>query len=146
MIRRDALGDDGGPAWVLIDQSEHARVSGDLARAWGRGRFRVVDPRDTVVSAIYRHDDGWPAYDRAPDVDSHTGRPVAFTEMELGTAQAIWTQSIEKMADLGPLAQYIVACHFVAMRRDGERAVTPDGAEFVRTFQTHIWSMRRTCR
>ena len=135
MIRRDARAEDGTPVWVLVDQVEHARVSGDLARSWGGAGFTPPDPHHTVVSAIYRHDDGWPVYDQAPDTDPAAGLPCEFTEMEMHTANAIWSGSIEKVADLGPLAQYIVASHFVTLRCEGQRADSPEAVRFIRTYR-----------
>ncbi len=34
MIRRDFTFDDGTAGWLLISQVEHARISGELTRAW----------------------------------------------------------------------------------------------------------------
>jgi hypothetical protein len=35
MIRRNQTDDDGQAAWLLISQIEHARLSGEMAAAWG---------------------------------------------------------------------------------------------------------------
>lgn len=134
MIRRDAHTGDGDKAWVLIDQVAHAHVSGDLAKYWGTGPIVPVEPREILLPTIYRHDDGWTSYDREPDIDAESGRPFAFTEMPLRTANVIWSRSIEQVADLGALSQYVVASHFVSMRSDGERGSTPMALEFVQHF------------
>lgn len=141
MIRRHIEAAGSEPAWMLIDQVEHARLSGALAEHWGAHNFWPVEPRDTVLAAIYRHDDGWADYDRLPELDPHGGHPLSFTELDVAPAQAIWARSIQKVADLGPLAQYMVAGHFVALRRDGDRADTLEGARFVREFEArcHQW-------
>ena len=65
MIRRDVCDASGGRAWLLIDQIEHARVAGDLAKVWGAGDFAGLEPRDVVLPTIYRHDDGWSSFDQA---------------------------------------------------------------------------------
>lgn len=136
MIRRDTYADQETPAWVLIDQVEHARVSGDLARSWGAAGFAPLDPREIVLTTVYRHDDGWRGYDRSPDIDPERGWPVAFTEMEINAAHAIWSRSIQEVADLGPLAQFLVASHFIARCRVSSRANRPEAVQFVQQHQS----------
>jgi hypothetical protein len=135
MIRRDATTSDGSPGWVLIDQVEHARLAGDLARCWGAGEFAPLEPRDVVLPTIYRHDDGWVDWDRDPGIDCVSGRPLAFTEMPVETAQALWSQSIANVASLGPLSQYLVAGHFVALRSGGDRAQSKAAVEFTTRYR-----------
>lgn len=141
MIRRDVRSTNGEPAWVLIDQVEHARIAGDLAKFWGADGFAELEPRKIVLPTIYRHDDGWLDYDPAPEVDVELGRPYSFTEMPIDTAHAIWSRSIDEMADLGPLSQYLVASHFIVRRRDGARSATPEAVRFLQTYRTrcHQW-------
>jgi hypothetical protein len=135
MIRRDMRAANGEPAWVLIDQVEHAHVAGDLARFWGGGGYAGLRPRDIVLPTIRRHDDGWMSFDAEPEVDVELGRPYAFTEMPMETAHAIWSRSIDLVADLGPLSQYLVASHFTALRQDGTRSESPPAQRFVETNQ-----------
>jgi hypothetical protein len=118
MIRRDvpAKGDSQAQ-WALIAQVEHARLSGELAEQWGAAPFEPLVPRDELLWAIAHHDDGWLAWDAAPQVDPQTGMPRSFTEMEIDDSIAIWTGSIEGAAARGPLAGYVVAGHFAALAR-----------------------------
>ncbi len=141
MIRLDIQAEGAEPAWMLIDQVEHARLSGALAEHWGVHNFFPLEPRDFVLAAIYRHDDGWAHYDRPPGLDPHSGHPLSFTELDVKAAQTIWARSIQQVADLGPLAQYMVAGHFVALRRDGDRADTREGVRFVCEYEArcHQW-------
>jgi hypothetical protein len=114
MIRRsDNTG--GVERWVLISQVEHARLSGRLAEAWSGGGLAPLNPHAEMVAAITHHDDGWAAWEVAPKVDPHTGRPLDFTEMPLTDSLAIWRESIGRAADLGPLAAYMVSGHFSAL-------------------------------
>lgn len=117
MIRRDAIDDRGSAVWILIAQRDHALLAGELARPWGNPPCQPLAAATILLPAIARHDDGWMAWDAAPEVSPETGRPIDFTEMEVETADAIWAESIASLADLGPLAQYAVAGHFTALRQ-----------------------------
>jgi Protein of unknown function (DUF3891) len=118
MIRRDLPADENSPArWVLIPQTEHARLAGNLAEHWGADGFAPLKPHDELLWAIAHHDDGWPDWDRAPDVDHSTGIPRSFTEMEIDDSLAIWSASIDGAARAGKLEGSLVAGHFCALAR-----------------------------
>jgi hypothetical protein len=117
MIRRDHTTADGQHRWVLIAQPEHARLSGLLAESWGAAPFVPLDPRDELLAAIYHHDDGWADWERSPQVDPQSGRPLAFTEMPLADSLAIWRGSIDAASRFGELAAWAVAGHFSALLR-----------------------------
>ncbi|QDU39823.1 hypothetical protein Mal4_41710 [Maioricimonas rarisocia] len=89
MIRRTSEN-----SWLLIAQTEHARIAAELARAWGNDRFAPLSLADWLVPAIRHHDDGWSDWDDAPHVDPETGTPRDFTEMAMADATAIWRRSI----------------------------------------------------
>lgn len=114
MIRRTS-NRSGDPLWILISQVEHARLSGLLAEHWGQHPYAPLSPHEEMVAAIGHHDDGWAAWEVAPKVDAQRGRPLDFTETPLTDSLAIWRDSIERAADLGPLAAYMVSGHFSAL-------------------------------
>lgn len=102
MIRRTH--EDG---WLLIRQTEHARLSADLARAW-----RPVLP-DQTIHLIERHDDGWDLWEEAPESDD--GLPLNFTEIPSASHIAIWERSIGRLQD--PYHKLLVsrhACHLMS--------------------------------
>jgi hypothetical protein len=129
MIRRELAASDGvSAAWVLISQIDHAHLAGQLAEHWGAGGFAAVEPRDQLLWAIYHHDDGWLEWDRSPGVNSETGVPRQFTEMEPAETLAIWTKSIDAAAARGPLEGYLVAGHFCRLGRRGTAGKESDPA------------------
>jgi hypothetical protein len=117
MIRRDFQAPDGRNFWALVSQVEHARLSAEMARAWGSAECPPLDFADEMLPAIYRHDDGWAEWEQHPGVDPASGRPLNFTEMPLGESLEIWERSIAAAAQFGPLAGYVVSGHFVALLR-----------------------------
>lgn len=110
MIRRDIHAADGTPAWLLISQLAHARLSAELAQRWDMRRSPLVEPCRTFVETVRRHDDGWQAWELRPEV--HDGRPRDFMEMPLDESLGIWRRSIAVAGTLSPLSAIIVGSHF----------------------------------
>ena len=102
---------------MLISQIEHARLSYELATGWGAAGVQPLMPREPLLAAVLHHDDGWAEWERMPDVDPESGRPLSFLEMPIDAGVVIWRRSIDIAAELGPLAAYIVAGHFAALVR-----------------------------
>lgn len=115
MIRRDSRDEQQAACWLLIAQRDHARISGELAAAWGGPGFARLAAWPNLVAAVTVHDDGWAEWDASPAVDPRTGAPRAFTEMPLGDALTIWRRSIDRAEQIGPLAACVVARHFLAL-------------------------------
>jgi hypothetical protein len=124
MIRRDVQLADGRPAWALISQVEHARISALLA-SHCRGRFGAEYAslvRDEVLVAIAAHDDGWVEWEQAPRLDPQHGRPLSFMELPVEESTAIWSRSIAVADQIGPLAAWMVSGHFVRLLEHSEHA------------------------
>jgi hypothetical protein len=115
MIRRDHRDAEGQQHWLLVPQAEHARLSGEMALAWGAAPFERPEPADQLLPALFHHDDGWTHWDRRPEVDPASGRPLNFTEMPLAESLPIWQRSIYTATDFGPLAGWVVSGHFAAL-------------------------------
>lgn len=133
MIRRNITLADGTRYWSLISQVDHARISGELAAAWGNEHAApVICPpdcdspgpllavREEVVAAIAHHDDGWRDWEAAPTLDPEHHRPRSFMEMPLVESLDIWRKSILACERIGPLAAWMVAGHFIELRCGSE--------------------------
>src|SRR4051812_19601364 len=70
---------------ILINQSDHAKLSGLFAAHWGNSAFAAPRPYHSVVRAAMFHDAGWYAYETAPRLLS-TGKPMGFTQVPLDDA------------------------------------------------------------
>lgn len=110
MIRRDFELPSGQPAWILISQPEHARISGAAARRLDGFPSSGADAA-AVLAAVDHHDAGWAGWIDRPQLDAN-GQPLTFMEMELADSLAIWSASIQAAAAYGPLAAWIAAGHF----------------------------------
>src|SRR5512140_164199 len=96
--------DDG---W-LITQPDHAALSGDIAERLATSVFPGVDA--DVVRGITLHDEGWAEFDRRALAGS--GTPRSFINEPPATFVQAWTGSIERAAEISPVAGMIVSKHF----------------------------------
>lgn len=69
----------GSPHFV-ITQVDHARFSGQFARAFGNSRFVAPHPRELMEYVTAHHDEGWAEVDAAPKHDPRTGLPYHLTQ------------------------------------------------------------------
>lgn len=97
---------------ACITQAEHARVAGELARAWGQ-EHRVGD-WDSMVAATTRHDDGWIDWDAAPSLKPD-GSPHDFISCPIDQRIDIYERGL-RLVDDEPLAvQELVVLHLVGL-------------------------------
>jgi hypothetical protein len=134
MIRRLADNDIVAqpPGWLLIDQIDHALISAEFAACLPEQTS--ID--ELVVKIIRHHDDGWRFSDDEPAFDHANGRPYDFRELPSRSKNQIWSRSIEDVFQLGPLAQFLVARHFLRLRQtvDGPN-ISVAHREFALRFQ-----------
>lgn len=74
MIIREQPGD--GP--VLVEQTDHSRLVGQLAAHWGNDRFALPRPYGSVVRGATYHDYGWLRYETSPGFDIVSGDVFHF--------------------------------------------------------------------
>lgn len=109
MIRRNA-GDD----FLLITQTDHAALAGELAARFGNGLFARPLPRQQVLNAIRMHDDGWPLHDDEPTLNSK-GFPTDLLEMSKAVDLQVWAASAERAQAVDPYAGLLVSLHSLSL-------------------------------
>lgn len=72
-----------GQPHFIITQADHARMSGQLAKAWGNAQFEAIIPREPVEYMVAHHDEGWLALDDAYLMDENTRLPYNLTQTPL---------------------------------------------------------------
>ncbi len=108
MIVRDA-----GAAWQVVLQTDHAGLSGALARAWATPGAR----HDSVQVAAARHDDGWAVWERAPRLEAGSGKPVNFLDVDVGSHLAFYRACIAAVGEQDPYAGLLVSMHGAGIYR-----------------------------
>lgn len=103
-----------GDAWLLISQLDHSLLSGEMARRIGNGMFAPPSPFESVVNAIARHDCGWEAADREPELNEQS-RPAHVFESDILVALSAWQKSVNQIAEDDAYAGLLVSLHTMAL-------------------------------
>lgn len=96
---------------LVVRQTDHMAVSGDLAAAWGTDRFARPEPFGPLVVAAAGHDAGWAAWEAAPRVDPATKRPYQFFEMPVEEHLAFYQRGVDEVAATDDHAGLLVNLH-----------------------------------
>ncbi len=96
---------------ALVAQREHARVAGDMARAWGNEQFASGAAPASLVIAATRHDDGWESLDAAPLLNRDAGRPAHFLEVPLTETAGPYGRGVDRIYDQDVRAGVLASMH-----------------------------------
>ena len=103
---------DGADGLLVIGQTDHSRLVGQLAAHWGNAEFETPRPYESVVRAATFHDFGWLRYETSPLIHPDSGEPYQFLDVPMTTTQlASYQWSLDWMADIDPYAGLIVSMH-----------------------------------
>ncbi len=109
---------------VLINQTEHAKISGLFAAHWGNREFARPHPYEPVVRAAIFHDAGWYRYETGPRYDAATGKTPNFTQVPLDRAQLDAFQwAIDWLTGIDPYAGLLINKHRTGLWRGRYRAI-----------------------
>lgn len=101
-------------AWQLVEQVDHATLSGELAAAWGRGPFAPANP--ALVLAAHRHDDGWAVWDGHPLL-SDAGEPMSFLQAPVTALLSSYVACVDALSYESAHAGLLVSRHVSGLRR-----------------------------
>ena len=112
---------DLGDRWQIVLQTDHADLSGDLARRWGERTERS----ESLITAAERHDDGWAVWEQAPMCDPRTSRPLNFLDVGVLAHLAFYRAGIAAIREQDPYAGLLVSMHGAGIYR-GRYGAQPD--------------------
>lgn len=101
---------DGQPRFV-IRQTDHARMSGQLARAFGNAQFASPEPREPLEFVVAHHDEGWAELDALAKQDPLTGLPYHLTQTPLAELVGTGSGSPDFNERHHPLSGLISSMH-----------------------------------
>jgi hypothetical protein len=73
---------EGKPNFI-IEQIDHARMSGQLAEAFGNNLFNLPTPHELLSYIVAHHDEGWESVDALREQSPTTGLPHHLTQTPL---------------------------------------------------------------
>ena len=95
-------------SFVLVEQHEHALVSGEFARRWAEEPM----PVGPTLYAVENHDVGWRETDEEVLWNEATGRPHSFVDYPLGPKLEAWRRGIEFVEAHDAYAGYLCSMHY----------------------------------
>ena len=134
----------GNGELLLIGQTDHSRLAGQLAAHWGNRNFAVPDPYDSMARAATFHDYGWLRYETVPLLNPKNGEPYKFLELPIGAAQLDSYQwALDWLSGIDRYSGMIVNMHRTGLwqsryntitRPKGyvPRELTPEISEFIK--------------
>ncbi len=116
--------------YLLITQPDHAALAGAIAAVLGPPLLPELSPE--VVQGIAVHDDGWARFDACMP----SGKPVSFIDLPPSTFLQAWMGSIERAAEVAPIAGAIVSRHFwrLGTGRMNSKQDSPEDERALREF------------
>ena len=79
----------------LITQPDHAQLAGTIMEFCVA--LKAEPRRDTILRAIYAHDNGWREEDQSPRVNPETGGVFDFVSAPLSIRQAVWPRGVMRL-------------------------------------------------
>ena len=112
IVRKEANGQ-----LLLIGQTDHSRLVGQLAAHWGNDRFAPPRPYDSVTRAAAFHDYGWLRYETSPIIND-AGETPEFRQLPGNVNQLdAYQWCIDWMTSIDPYAGLIVSLHRTGLWR-----------------------------
>jgi Protein of unknown function (DUF3891) len=114
---------------LLIGQTDHSRLVGQLAAHWGNENFAAPEPYGSMVRAATFHDYGWLRYETSPLIHPETGEPYQFLQVPLGATQlGAYQWSLDWLAGIDRYAGLIINMHRTGLWRNRYDTIThPSG-------------------
>jgi hypothetical protein len=111
IIRKEAKG------LLLIRQPDHAAAAADMMEAWSLDGLPSNPRRDSILSAVRSHDNGWIEEDDETIV-AEDGTPVDFIGVRFEVKQRVWPRCVDRLGEYWPYVAALVAQHSVTIFRD----------------------------
>jgi hypothetical protein len=123
---------------LVIRQTDHALLTGFLAREWGNESFRRPDLIESFCLAAREHDNGWSEWESAPRIDPKTRLPHTFMSIPTEEHIALYQRGIERIVRRDAYAGLLVAMHCAGLY-DRARATLPGfSAKYVKSSELQM--------
>jgi hypothetical protein len=129
-----------GDELVLIRQTDHAVLSGFLAREWGNDLFQRPEPFESLQLAASEHDNGWREWELQPQIDPKTRLPYSFMSLPTDAHMELYQRGIERVVKSDRYAGLLVSMHASGLY-DRARATIPGfSAKYVKSAESELVS------
>ena len=126
---------------LVVRQPDHGVQTGDFAAHWGNEATPSFSPREPVVEAGTRHDNGWAEWEERPTLDPTTGQPWQFYALSPHEHVPLYRRGIRQAAEHDPYSGLLVSMHGAGLYNDrygtfrlAEQRFSPSERELVDEF------------
>lgn len=110
---------------LLIGQTDHSRLVGQMAAHWGNDRFASPQPFDSVARAAAFHDYGWLSYETAPIILAPSAETPEFRQVPTDARQlSSYQWCIDWLSAIDRYAGLLVGMHRTGLWRARYETVT----------------------
>ncbi|WP_100012375.1 DUF3891 family protein [Lentibacillus sediminis] len=99
-------------AFVMIEQDDHAKVSGELIKQWNHDNFLGSEWRKSVEYAVDQHDIGWKPFDQQPFWNDEEQAPYTFANFPTLPKIVLYTYGIDVVEKEDPYAALLCSEHY----------------------------------
>lgn len=134
---------------ILINQTDHAKLSGIFAAHWGNADFARPTPWDSVVRGVAFHDCGWLTYESSPICDPATKAPPNFQQVPLDATQLrAFQNGLDWIWGVDPYAGLLVSRHRTGLwqKRYGAIVSPASGSARVLSDEVHAFIQRNEAK
>ena len=104
---------------LVVRQPDHGVQTGLFARHWGNEETLPFTPREPVIAAGTRHDDGWKAWEEEhPTLDLSTGHPWQFYTLTPHEHVPLYRRDIAMATEHDPTTGLLVSMHGAGLYND----------------------------
>ena len=103
---------------LVVRQRDHGVQTGLFAHRWGNEQTPPFTPREPVIAAGTRHDDGWKAWEERLSLDPSTGQPWQFYHLTPHEHVPLYRQGIALAAQHDPTTGLLVSMHGAGLYND----------------------------
>lgn len=98
--------------FVLIEQDNHAQVSGDIMTKWKESLFKGPAFKKSVNYAIYNHDLGWKPFDLQPFWNDEKQAPYTFVDFPSLPKIVLYKNGIDEVEKKDAYAALLCSEHY----------------------------------
>jgi hypothetical protein len=118
---------------LLIGQTDHSQLVGQLAAHWGNKEFATPQPYDSVIRAATFHDYGWLRYETSPLIHPETGEPYQFLEAPMDAERLeAYQWSLDWLAGIDRYSGLIINMHRTGLWKGRYQTIKHPGGYNIR--------------
>lgn|SRR5699024_1391044 len=99
--------------FIMIEQDNHAQLSGEMIANWNDSLFIDTKFKKTVEFAIFHHDCGWKSFDKQPFWNDEKMAPFTFTNFPILPKTVLYKHGIDEVEKEDEYAALLCSMHYM---------------------------------